>query len=148
VTWFSREITGDAPPIWNPDAPAKAGPHPDRVVIVPFEPATLADPALVRERLEEVYGLATKYDLVVYDPQRGRVDLPMEAMAAVASATFWPRGAIRAVVATAVAIGVAVAAWSIGIPILSGLVALFALFMAAVFVLSIATEARKALRKP
>ena len=116
-------------------------------MVVPLEPATLADPELLRERLQDVYGLATKYDLVVYDPARARVDLPMEAMAAVASATFWPGGAIRSIVATAIVLAIAAGAFLIGIPILSGFVILFALFMAAIFVFTIVTEARKALHR-
>lgn len=139
MIWFSRELTGDAPPIWNPDAPPKAGPHPNRVVVVPLEAATL------RETLEDVYGLATKYDLLVYDPQRGRIDAPMAAMSAEASAAFWPGGAIRSIVATAVAIGVAAGAWSIGIPIVSGIVIVFAVFMALIFLATIAVEGRRAL---
>jgi hypothetical protein len=140
VTWFSRELTGDAPPIWNPDAPPKAGPHPDRVMTVTLEPETAA------ETLEDIYGLATKYDLVVYDPQRSRVDLPSEAMAAIASATFWPWGAIRALVATAIAVGIAAAAWAIGIPIVSGLVILFAAFMAAIFLSTFVVDGSRRFR--
>ena len=49
-----------------------------------------------REVLAEVYSLATKYDLVVFNPRGPSVHLPMELMAAHASATFWPSGAIQA----------------------------------------------------
>ena len=141
VTWFSRDLTGDAPPIWNPDAPAKAGPHPNRVVVVPLEPAT------IQETLEDAYSLATKYDLLVFDPQRSTIVAPMEALAAHASSTFWPRGAIRTVVALAIALGVAVGAWSAGIPIVSGVVIVFAAFMAAIFIYVLVAEGQRALTR-
>lgn len=129
VRWFSREMTGDAPPVWSPDRPATRE-HPDRVVAVPLEAATL------RETLSEVYGLAAKYDLVVYDPQRRTVHAPQAEMAAYASATFWPRGAIRASAAGAVGATIAAVAWLLGIPILSGLAIIIGGFL---FVMSAGT---------
>jgi hypothetical protein len=90
-----------------------------------------------------VFGLATKYDLIVFEPDRGIVTAPSEAMAAHASATFWPGGAIRSIVATVIALGVAAGAFAVGIPIVSGVVVLFALFMAAIFAFTIVSEARK-----
>ena len=139
VTWFSRELTGDAPPVWNPDRPATRE-HPDRVVVVPLEEATL------RETLGEVYGLAAKYDLVVYDPQRGAVNRPQAEMAAYASATFWPRGAIRAFLAGAGGGLLAVAAWFLSIPILSGIAIVIGLFLFAMAVYSFMHETRLAIR--
>jgi len=139
VTWFSRELTGDAPPVWNPDRPATRE-HPDRVVVVPLEEATLQD------ALGEVYGLATKYDLVVYDPQRGAVNRPQAELAAYASATFWPRGAIRAVLAGVAGAIVSGAAWVVGIPVLSGLAIVVGLFLVLMAVLTFGHEARIALR--
>lgn len=139
VEWFSRELTGDAPPIWNPDKPATRE-HPVRVVAVPLEEATL------RETLEEVYGLATKYDLVVYDPIRGVVHRPQREMAAYASATFWPRGAIRAFVAGAGGAILAAVAWVLGIPVLSGIAIVIGLFLFAVAVFTFIVEGRARLR--
>lgn len=53
----------------------------------------------------------------------------LEEMAAYASATFWPRGAIRAAVAGAVGGLLAVGAWLIGIPLLSGVLVLIGGFL-------------------
>jgi len=137
VEWFSRELTGDAPPIWNPDRPATRE-HPTRVITVPLEQASL------RETLAEVYGLAAKYDLVVFDPIRGVVNQPLAEMAAYASATFWPRGAIRAFVAGAGGAILAIGAWLIGIPILSGIAIVIGLFLVAMAVFTFALEGRAA----
>ena len=60
-----------------------------------------------------------------------------------ASATFWPRGAIRTVVAIVIGVAVAAGAWLVGIPLLSGAVALFAAFMVAIFVSSMVVEVRR-----
>ena len=139
VTWFSRELTGDAPPVWNPDRPATRE-HPDRVVVVPLEEATL------QETLGEVYGLATKYDLVVYDPQRGAVNRPQAELAAYASATFWPHGAIRALLAGVAGAVIAGAAWLVGIPILSGLAIVVGLFLVVMAVYTFVHEGRIRLR--
>jgi hypothetical protein len=139
VEWFSRELTGDAPPIWNPDRPATRE-HPTRVIAVPLEQATL------RETLSEVFGLAAKYDLVVYDPVRGVVNQPQAELAAYASATFWPRGAIRAFVAGAGGAILAIGAWLIGIPILSGVAIVMGLFLVAMAVFTFALEGRAAVR--
>jgi hypothetical protein len=138
VTWFSRELTGDAPPIWNPDRPA-AREHPEDVVVVALEDATL------RETLSDVYGLATKYDLVVYDPIRGAVNRPQVELAAYASATFWPRGAIRAFLAGAGGAVLAGAAWLVGIPILSGVAIVIGAFLLVMAVYTFVHEGRIAL---
>jgi hypothetical protein len=58
----------------------------------------LARDGRVQDELESIFGLATKYDLMVYEPARHRVMRPMQVMADHASATFWPRGAIQAAV--------------------------------------------------
>jgi hypothetical protein len=139
VTWFSRELTGDAPPVWNPDRPATRE-HPDRVVVVPLEAATLQD------TLAEVYGLATKYDLVVYDPQRGALNRPQADLAAYASATFWPRGAIRAFVAGAGGAALAIAGWFVGIPILSGIAVVIGTFLLVMAIYTFVHEGRIRLR--
>jgi F0F1-type ATP synthase assembly protein I len=68
-------------------------------------------------------------------------------MAEYASATFWPRDAIRTVVAIVIGLGIAVVAWQLGIPLLSGGIALFALFMVAIFVVTLVSEGRKALAR-
>jgi hypothetical protein len=139
VTWFSRELTGDAAPVWNPDKPATRE-HPDRIVVVPLEPASL------RQTLEEVYGLATKYDLMVYDPIRGVVHRPQKELAEYASATFWPRGAFRAFRAGAAGAILAIVAWFLGVPILSGIAIVIGVFLFAMAVFTFVHEGRIALR--
>ena len=143
VTWFSREMTGDAPPVWNPDRPATRS-HPDRVVMVPLEVASETE---LRELLGEVYGLATKYDLLVYDPIRGVVNRPQAELAEYASATFWPRGAIRAFVAGAGGALLAVAAWLLGVPILSGIAIAIGAFLAVMAIWTFVHEGRIALAR-
>jgi hypothetical protein len=93
-----------------------------------------------------ILGLATKYDLVVFDRRSGRVHLPLEATAAHATATFWPAGAIQAEVAGGIGGVIAVVAWFLGIPLLSGLLVLAGGFMFAMAVYTFTHEGRKAAR--
>lgn len=95
-------------PIWL----ATTEESPARVVAMRLPPV----PA--RDALDAILGLAAKYDLVLFDARGRRVHLPLEAMAAHASATFWPGGAIQAAVAGAVGLGIAVAGWLLAIPLL------------------------------
>lgn len=125
VSWFHREITGDAPPIWNPDKPARDRDLPDRVAVVRLDLESLP------ELLEDVYGLAAKYDLIVFDPQRQAVHAPLADLLAHQSATFWPAGAIRAARAGLIGIAVAVGAYVLGIPIASGIAIAVGLFLVA-----------------
>ena len=153
IGWFYREITKDMPGL---DALSDGEPSTSsKPIWLATEDAQLArivginvprnDPERARELLEEVYGLAVKYDVVVFEPGRGAIHLPQVEMGEYASATFWPRDAIRTVVAILIGVGVAVGAWLVGIPLLSGAVALFATFMVGIFVFTIIVEARKAL---
>jgi hypothetical protein len=127
VGWFYLELTKDEPelgassdalpnasktPIWLGTTPE---PPPARVVRIPVAAATPTD------ALDLVYGLAAKYDLVVYDTRDRGIHLPLEDLAAYASATFWPAGAIRAAVAGGIGLVIAVVAWFLGIPVLSGI---------------------------
>jgi hypothetical protein len=105
------------------------------------------DAAAAHEALEEIYSLAVKYDTVVYEPARAAIHQPQREMAEYASATFWPRDAIRTVVAIVIGLGVGVLAWQLGVPLLSGGIALFALFMVAIFVVTLVSEGRKALAR-
>jgi hypothetical protein len=50
-------------------------------------------------------------------------------MSAFASATFWPHGAIRAIVASAIGALLAIGAWALSIPVVSGLVVVVGLFL-------------------
>jgi hypothetical protein len=153
VGWFYRELTKDMPDV---DARSDGEPSQSRMPIwLATEEEQLArvvginvprgDPEAAADLLEEVYGLAVKYDVVVFEPARGAIRLPQVEMGEYASATFWPNGAIRTVVAIVIGLAVAAVAWAVGIPLLSGGVALFALFMVGIFVVTLVAEARKAL---
>ena len=153
VGWFYRELTKDMPDL---DAMSDGEPsRSNKPIWLATEDAQLArivginvprnDPELAQEVLEEVYSLAVKYDVVVFEPGRGAIHLPQVEMGEYASATFWPRGAIRTIVAIVIGVAVAVVAWLLGIPLLSGAVALFAAFMVAIFVFTLIVEGRNAL---
>ena len=152
VGWFYRELVNDLPGI---DASSDIEPHrttkpvwlsandqepPARVVGMRVSPDTLP------EEHEAILGLAAKYDLVLFDRRSRLVHLPLEAMAAHASATFWPAGAIQAGVAGGGGGVIAVAAWFLGIPFLSGLLVLIGGFMFAMAVYTFVHEGRKPAR--
>jgi len=151
VGWFYLELTKDEPelgassdalpsasttPIWLGTTPE---PPPARVVRIPL---TAQAPADV---LDSVYGLAAKYDLVVYDTRNRNVHLPLEELAAYASATFWPGGAIQAAVAGGAGVVIAVVAWFLGIPVLSGIAIVIGGFLFVMAVYTFAHEGRKAM---
>jgi hypothetical protein len=152
VTWFFRELIRDEPEL---DVTTDATPIHGRLPVwlagaTRDEPAPKTHVALIhfadgptRAVLESIFGLATKYDLVIYDPQRPRVYEPLAEMAEHASATFWPRGAIRAFVAGVVGLAIAVGAWAIGIPILNILGVLVGGFLFVLSVFVLASEGRK-----
>lgn len=153
IGWFRRELLNDLP--WL-DVHSDASPNSSRVPIVlateDEPPARVIairlprdDAAALRAALAEVYSLAAKYDTVVFEPGRGVIHEPNREMGEYASATFWPRGAIRTAVAIVIGLAVAVAAWGLGIPLLSGGIALFALFMVGIFAVTLFAEGRKAL---
>jgi hypothetical protein len=149
VGWFYRELMRDAPrldvssdavpnpstaPIWlsGTDEP------PARVVAVRMAPDT------PRDVLDLIFGLATKYDLVLFDARSRRVHLPLEDMAAYASATFWPAGAIQAALAGGVGAVIAIVAWFLPIPVLSWLLVLVGGFLFVMAVYTFVHEGRKA----
>lgn len=151
--WFHRELKNDNPgvttvsdanpnpstrPVWlsggGPDEP------PARIVAVRLTHDTAADVE------GDVLGLAVKYDLVVFDGRTGRVHFPMQEMSDDADATFWPAGAIQAAVAGGFGLLIAIAAWMIGIPILSGIVIIVGGFMFVMAVFTFVHEGRRALR--
>lgn len=152
IGWFVRELRGDLPdldyvsdaqpsgsrtPVWlapDPDPPA-------RIVAIRLTPER------AREELESILGLATKYDLVVFEPASGRLVEPLDAMAEHASATFWPAGAIQAAVAGIAGAIAALVAWLLGIPILSGVVMVVGGFMAVMAVFTFVHEGRVAMRR-
>lgn len=153
VGWFHRELKKDEPgletssdavpnpskkPMWLSGADDDEPPA--RVVAIRVSPDTPT------ETLDDVYSLAMKYDLVLFDARNRRVHLPLEEMSAYASATFWPSGAIQAAVAGAAGGVIGVVAWLLGIPIVSGLVALAGGFMFVMAVFTFVHEGRKAAR--
>lgn len=116
VGWFYRELLRDMPRI---EAASDIAPNRSTAPILlsatDEPPARVVglrvSPGAPSAELETIFGLAAKYDLVLFDKRSGRVHLPLEAMAAHASATFWPAGAIRAAVAGGVGGVIAVVAW-------------------------------------
>jgi hypothetical protein len=159
--WFYRELREDLP---NIDATSDAVPRvtkvpiwasgsdeaPARVVAIRLD---RGNSLAARAELELVYSLATKYDLVVFGPAQGIVGAgrnvvhrPLERMAAYASATFWPRGAIQATTAGGAGAVIAVIAWFVGIPILSGIAIIVGAFLFLMSVLTFVVEGRKRLR--
>ena len=150
VGWFHRELVRDTPgirtvsdavpsesrtPIWlsATDEP------PARVVVIRL-PAD--DP---RGALEDILGLAAKYDLVLFDPANRRIHRPLEALAAQASATFWPAGAIQAGVAGVVGAVIAVVAWLLAIPVISWIGVVIGGFVVLMSVVTFVHEGRAAL---
>jgi hypothetical protein len=155
IGWFRRELRDSLPDLV---VGSDAVPRVTRVPIVlsteDEAPARVIavrlprdDAAALRAALEEIYSLALKYDTVVYDAVRGEIRHPSPEMAEAASLTFWPRDAIRTVLAIAIGLVVAVGAWQLGIPLISGAVALFAAFMIGIFVFTLVSEGRKAMRR-
>jgi hypothetical protein len=153
IGWFYRELKGDFPdldavtdavptgkaPVW---ASATNEP-PARVVALRLS----RQPERTQAELESILGLATKYDLVVFNPDRPSIHLPLDEMAAYASATFWPRGAIQAAVAGGAGLAIAVGAWFVGIPVVSGIAIVVGAFMFAMAVYSFIHEGRVELRR-
>lgn len=151
VGWFHRELRQDEPslvlgsdavpststtPIWlsGSDEP------PARVVAIGLSGAAAG------EALETIYGLAAKYDLVVFDAHNGRLHRPLAELAAHASATFWPGGAIRSAFAGGIGAAILAVGWSLGIPLLSGVVMVVGGFMVVLAVATFVHEGRVAWR--
>ena len=153
IGWFHRELKNDRTQLElvsdaNPNPSTKpawlsGGDHEPAARVV----AIRITPMATGEDIEDVFNLAVKYDLVLFDARNGRVHFPMQEMAAYADATFWPSGAIQAAVAGGFGLLIAVVAWIIGIPILSWIVILVGGFMFVMAVFTFLHEGRKALRK-
>jgi hypothetical protein len=150
IGWFYRELKQEHPdldavtdakptttnrPVWlsGSDEP------PARVVGI-----RLADDS--RGVIETVLGLAVKYDLIVLDPRSGRVTRPQQVMSDYASATFWPSGAIRSVVAAVIGVLLVVGGWVLGIPIVGWLLILVGAFLVVLSVVTLVAEGRKRIR--
>ena len=146
VAGFYRELEHDMRDLPGFEILADAEPHRGRGPVWlqtdPAPPAHIVAVRLprgsesaLREVLNDVYGIGTKFDLILLDASNGVIHEPMAEMAGYADATFWPTGAIRSAVAGGGGFVVAIAAYLIGIPIVSGLVMIVGLFL---FVLSVA----------
>jgi hypothetical protein len=154
VAGFYRELEHDMREIAAFEIVADAGKHTGRgPVWLQTDPPPPAHVAAIRlprttevelaEALNLMYGTATKFDLLFLDANQRVIHQPLQEMATYASATFWPSGAIRAVIAGGAGLVAAIVAYLLGIPIVSGIVIIIGLFL---FVLSVATlvsEARK-----
>ena len=151
VGWFYRELMGDQPALETATDAVITGRGPIVLAAHDEPPARVvairAAPGTTREAFDDVYSLAMKYDLVLYDARARRIHRPLDEMAAYASATFWPRGAIRAAVAGLVGLALAIGAWIVGIPILSIVIEVVGLFLVLMSVLTFVHEGRVALRK-
>ena len=67
-------------------------------------------------------------------------------LAEYASATFWPGGAIQAAVAGGIGLVIAVVAWFLGIPVLSGIAIVIGGFLFVMAVYTFIHEGRKAMK--
>jgi hypothetical protein len=147
VGWFHRELLHDHPTL---DVTSDARPSRSRRPVwletdsePPARIVAIRIPASDwGEVLADIHALATKYDLVLFDRRAGRIGLPTDEMAALASATFWPDGAIQAGSAGGFGIAMAVIAWVVGLPILSGALVVVGAFLAVLAALTFAQEIR------
>lgn len=151
IGWFHRELMQDLPHL---EVVSDAVPNPSRRPVwlstddePPARVVAIRLPAMEREAFNEVMSLAVKYDLVVFDARTPQLRFPQREMAAYASATFWPAGAIQAAVAGGFGAVLAVIAWVVAIPVLSGLVIVIGAFMAAMAIWSFLHEGRMAWRR-
>ena len=155
IGWFVRELKQDYPelvletdavptntstPVWM----SGTNEPPARVVVIRDYPS-------VSDGLhQDVMSLATKYDLAVFSPNASSgpvLMFPFQALEAHASATFWPHGARQAATAGVGGAILAVVAWFIGFPIVSGVLIVIGVFMAAMAVLTFVWEGRRAMAR-
>jgi hypothetical protein len=152
VGWFHRELVNDrtglelvsdanpnpsTKPVWlsgGDDEP------PARLVAIRLGPETSG------EAVDDIFSLAVKYDLVVFDPRANRVHLPLDEMAAYASATFWPGGAVQAAVAGGFGLVLAIVGWFLPIPIVGWILIIVGGFLFVMAVFTFVHEGRVALR--
>ena len=150
IGWFHRELMQDLPHL---DVMSDAVPNPSKRPVwlstddePPARVVAIRLPATPQEAFNEVMSLAVKYDLVVFDARMPQVRFPQREMAAYASATFWPAGAIQAALAGGFGAVIAIIAWLVAIPILSGVVIVIGGFMAVMAIWTFVAEGRRALR--
>ena len=151
VGWFHRELTKDEPeldvvsdavpntstrPVWL----ATDSEPPARLVAIRLASDTTAD------AVNDVFSLGVKYDLVLFDRRAHRVLLPQEEMAAYASATFWPGGAVQAAVAGGLGLVLALVGWFLPLPIVGWILIIVGGFMFVMAVFTFVHEGRAAMR--
>ncbi len=150
VGWFYRELLNDDLPGLETSSDAVPNTSPTRILLSATDEPAARVVAIRLSRttpldaLDSILGLAAKYDLVLFDTRSRQIHLPLDEMAAHASATFWPAGAIQAAVVGGIGGLIAVAAWFVGIPLLSGLLVLIGGFMFVMAVYTFVHEGRKA----
>jgi hypothetical protein len=141
IGWFHRELKHDGTPL---ELVSDANPNPSTRPVwlsTDDEPAARLvairiTPEATGEDINDVFSLAVKYDLVLFDARSGRVHFPMQEMADYADATFWPAGAIQAAVAGGFGLLLAIVGWFLPIPIVGWILIIVGGFM---FVLSVIT---------
>ena len=151
IGWFHRELMQEPPEL---DVVSDAVPNPSKRPVwlsTEDEPPTGGRcgplPAgAAYEAFNEVMTYAVKYDLVVFDARTPQVRFPLQEMGAYADATFWPAGAIQAGVAGGIGAAVAIVAWAVSIPLLSGVLIIVGGFMAVMAIWTFIEQGRKALR--
>jgi hypothetical protein len=145
--WFFRELHEELPDL---EARTDAIPRRTRVPVwasgtdeAPARVVALRlDPESARPVVESVYGLATKYDLLVLEPRRPSLHRPLERLTEVAHATFWPGGAIRSLAFLVGGAILAAVAYAMGIPIVSGALILLGLFFVVLCAFTLGSETR------
>jgi hypothetical protein len=150
VGWFHRELMLGWPDI---DVVSDAVPSPSkRPVWLSTDDEPPARVVAIRlpsapssELTNDIFSLGAKYNLLLFDARAGRLHTPLDEMAAYASATFWPRGAIQAAVAGGIGAIIAVVAWVLAIPIISGVLVIIGGFMAVMAIWTFIHEGRRAI---
>ena len=148
VAWFFRELVRDEPDVEiASDGVPLANNRPIFLQVDDPAPARIAAIRLgssaTREAASTIFSLAMKYDLALFEPNGPSLRFPLQAMSSHASATFWPRGAIRSVVAGVIGGALTVGAYALGIPIVSGVVMVVGVFLVVLTTVTLVAEARK-----
>lgn len=148
VAWFYRELIRDEPdlqlvsdgkPLTNTRPIFLQTDDPDPARIVAIRVGEHGTP----EAASTIVSLAMKYDLALFEPLGPSIRFPLQEMSAYASATFWPQGAIRSVVAGLIGAALTVGAYLVGIPILSGIVMVVGVFLVVLTAVTLVSETRK-----
>ena len=152
VGWFVRELLEDLPGLdIATDAVPRTSRRPIWLETEPEAPARVAafriPPDVSAEQLDSIFALAAKYDLVLFNARSRQLRQPLADMAAFASATFWPAGAVQAATAGLVGLAIAVGAWILSIPIISGILIVIGGFLALGSVFTFVQEGRERLRR-